>query len=141
MLDSRGGPKERYPLGIKPRWVHDEERLAEIQRAIGRYQATGNPVPAEWIEENNELFARLNARKETQRVSTAEPEGMNHMRLIEVQDGDTLVFNTPHEISDKAFERFKEHMNEWKEGTGLDIKMLCLTAMDISVIRTTVKNS
>ena len=47
------------PIGITPRWLLDEEREIEIQRAITRYTDAGYPIPIEWYEELNEIVERL----------------------------------------------------------------------------------
>jgi hypothetical protein len=46
------------PIGIMPRYIWDEIRLRELAAAISRYAAAYRPVPAEWIEEYNELIKR-----------------------------------------------------------------------------------
>ncbi|MFH0757350.1 MAG: hypothetical protein V2B15_08695 [Bacteroidota bacterium] len=45
----------RPPHGLRPAFVHNENRMLEIQRAMNRYMAEKLPVPIEWIEEYNEL--------------------------------------------------------------------------------------
>lgn len=50
---------EQLPAGPKPRCLHDEERIAEIQAAIDRYRDADRPVPSEWLEELEELTGRL----------------------------------------------------------------------------------
>jgi|GEM_PF-1552961 len=49
--------KTKPPLGVKPRWLADEERAADLAAAIGRYVDAGIPVPAEWTRELQELIA------------------------------------------------------------------------------------
>jgi len=44
------------PVGLKPKWLHDEQRLDEIKAAISRYTEKGEPIPQEWIEEYNSLI-------------------------------------------------------------------------------------
>lgn len=48
----------RPPLGLRPRFVHEEERMAEIYAAVVRYMDAGICVPTEWIAEYNELAKR-----------------------------------------------------------------------------------
>lgn len=55
--------KPRPPLGLTPRWICEEERLEQVRAAIGRYIDASMNVPVEWIEEHNELTARLSSRK------------------------------------------------------------------------------
>ncbi len=50
---------KRPPLGLTPKYICDETRVAEIQAAIERYTAAGKAIPGEW---NLELDALLNAR-------------------------------------------------------------------------------
>lgn len=44
------------PLGITPRFVIEERRIAEIQNGINRFIDAKHPIPIEWIEELNEYF-------------------------------------------------------------------------------------
>jgi len=39
------------PVGLRPRWLSNEMRDDEITAAIGRYEAVGLDVPAEWRDE------------------------------------------------------------------------------------------
>jgi hypothetical protein len=39
------------PVGLKPKKLHDQERLIEIIDAMYRYVSTGNVIPAEWFAE------------------------------------------------------------------------------------------
>ena len=48
------------PLGLVPRFIHDEARVKEIIEAIGRYNEVGKPVPVEWLNELNEKIRKEN---------------------------------------------------------------------------------
>lgn len=45
------------PLGITPKYIHDLQRLRELQGAIARYYDVDMPIPIEWIEEYNQLIS------------------------------------------------------------------------------------
>jgi hypothetical protein len=49
----------RPPLGLKPRFIHDEQRHCDVVLAIQRYRDAGLDVPVEWYEEMHELSVRL----------------------------------------------------------------------------------
>jgi len=49
---------KKPPLGLKPRAVHDRQRLEEIHEAIDRYTSAGRTAPQAWIDERDELVAR-----------------------------------------------------------------------------------
>lgn len=53
---------ERPPLGITPRYIHDERRLLEIREALIRYYVDFRPIPVAWIEEYNELLKRIDVK-------------------------------------------------------------------------------
>jgi hypothetical protein len=53
---------ERPPLGIMPRYIWNEKRLEDLRDAIYRYISAVRPVPAEWIEEYNELLQRTDRK-------------------------------------------------------------------------------
>ena len=46
------------PLGIKPRFIWEEERIIEIKSAVFRYTEADRKVPVEWIEEYNDLVSK-----------------------------------------------------------------------------------
>ena len=43
------------PLGLKPRKIHDRDRMNEIISAIERYSEALMPIPKEWTIELREL--------------------------------------------------------------------------------------
>lgn len=51
------------PIGVKPRFIHDEQRLDEIEKAIVRFAGAHWPIPDEVTEEYNELAERLKREK------------------------------------------------------------------------------
>jgi hypothetical protein len=52
--------KERNPIGITPRYIHDELRCVSLVEAMMRYAHAGLRIPKDWIEE----LEHLNSRKE-----------------------------------------------------------------------------
>ena len=50
---------KKPPLGIKPQFLVDEERITLLKEAIQRYMDANYPVPQEFIEEYNEKVGRL----------------------------------------------------------------------------------
>lgn len=48
------------PIGILPKFIHDEQRLHEIAAAIQRYASNRLEIPTEWIKEYNDLLRSLN---------------------------------------------------------------------------------
>lgn len=52
------------PLGIKPLFLHNEQRLDQINAAIERYTNTGFAIPNEWILEKQYLENNLLNRNE-----------------------------------------------------------------------------
>ena len=55
------------PLGLKPRFIHDEQRLGEVKTAIIRYYESSKKLPLEWIEEYNELIDSVEKHKLTKK--------------------------------------------------------------------------
>ena len=47
---------ERPPLGLKPKWIHDQQRQGEIMDAINRYLEAGKTPPKEWALEFASYF-------------------------------------------------------------------------------------
>lgn len=51
--------EEKPPVGIKPRYIHDGERLCEILNAMDRYSKASKHIPGEWIDELRDLINEL----------------------------------------------------------------------------------
>lgn len=47
---------QKPPVGLKPRYIHDSERIDEILYAIERYTDANMSIPKSWIEELRDLF-------------------------------------------------------------------------------------
>ncbi len=60
-MDQYNEPRQakKPPLGIKPRWLHDYERMADLADAMQRYEKASCPIPPEWLDELKELFCRM----------------------------------------------------------------------------------
>jgi hypothetical protein len=50
------------PLGLKPKKIHDQQRLLEIIDAMSRYASTGDAIPAEWFAEASYLNGQLEGK-------------------------------------------------------------------------------
>ena len=48
---------EKPPIGLKPKWIHNEHIVKEIQQAMLRYAEKNKPFPKEWVEEYNSLVS------------------------------------------------------------------------------------
>ena len=61
VINSMGIPKDmlKPPLGLKPRWLAEEERFDEVDEAIKRYVQANKKVPSEWRDEWNELYVKM----------------------------------------------------------------------------------
>lgn len=53
------------PLGAKPRFIWEEERIDELQKAIGRFIHANYPIPFEFVLEYNELVEKLDDEPKT----------------------------------------------------------------------------
>ena len=51
------------PIGIKPKYIHDEERCYELKMAIGIYLEANIKIPSEWIKEYNKLVNTIKERR------------------------------------------------------------------------------
>ena len=47
---------QKPPIGLKPRYIHDGERIDEILRAIERYTDANMPIPRSWVNELRDLL-------------------------------------------------------------------------------------
>ena len=55
--------KVKPPLGVKPRHIHDVERIDDLVSAIARYISAGYAIPSEWVDELTELCERYPKNK------------------------------------------------------------------------------
>lgn len=55
--------ESKPPLGVRPRYIHDEQRSRDLAEAIVRYLNEGLPIPSEWVCEYNELRAKTQDAK------------------------------------------------------------------------------
>ena len=56
---------KKPPLGVRPRWVLDEERFTELLEGINRHWNMNILPPLEWIEELLEVGERLQDHRDT----------------------------------------------------------------------------
>jgi len=54
------GHSRKPPLGLRPRFIVAEHRVAEIDAAIQRYIEAEQAIPQPWTEEREELLTWLN---------------------------------------------------------------------------------
>lgn len=54
---------ERPPLGVIPRYLHNETRFTELRNAIVRYLDGYRYIDPEWIAEYNELLEKIQIKK------------------------------------------------------------------------------
>lgn len=47
------------PLGVKPRWLIEEERIADLKAAVLRFLEANRPIPQMITDEYNELTEKL----------------------------------------------------------------------------------
>lgn len=57
-------PAIKPPIGIMPRKMWDKQRQKDLADAMFRYLEAGMKIPAEWIEEYNEISDGLKEVKE-----------------------------------------------------------------------------
>ena len=46
----------RPPLGVMPKYVHDQHRMSDLFNAVLRYMTEGCKLPKEWIAEIDKLL-------------------------------------------------------------------------------------
>ncbi|MCY8122432.1 hypothetical protein P8860_21800 [Bacillus spizizenii] len=56
--------KQEPPLGVIPKWLHDERRHKELKAAINRYLDDNREISAEWIDEYNLLVKSIKIKEE-----------------------------------------------------------------------------
>ncbi|MCY7961345.1 hypothetical protein MOB39_21415 [Bacillus spizizenii] len=56
--------KQELPLGVIPKWLHDERRHKELKAAINRYLDDNREISAEWIDEYNLLVKSIKIKEE-----------------------------------------------------------------------------
>jgi hypothetical protein len=54
---------DKPPLGLMPKYLHDEKRLDDIREAMGRWDNACKTIPQEWINEEKELLKAMKDRR------------------------------------------------------------------------------
>lgn len=54
---------KKPPIGIAPRWIVTEKRIANIKEAVSNYMLANMKIPIEWITEYNDLLIWLQRHK------------------------------------------------------------------------------
>ena len=49
---------KKPPIGIKPQYIHDEQRVRELRACIARYMQAGCKLDPLWVKEYNEIIER-----------------------------------------------------------------------------------
>ena len=68
------------PIGLKPKWASDRERLDEVRSAMHRYSEADLKIPIKWVKEYNELIDSLFVKKPTTELSNLEPAIFQQLR-------------------------------------------------------------
>lgn len=49
---------KKSPLGLIPKWLHDEQRFDDVRAAIERYFKARLKIPNAWVEEYNQFVEK-----------------------------------------------------------------------------------
>jgi hypothetical protein len=60
------------PLGLMPRWLADEKRLADVQAALQRYRDANLEPPGEWLWERQDLLDNLRRHRPAEAATVKE---------------------------------------------------------------------
>lgn len=61
-------PVEKPPLGLMPRWRHEELRIKDICDAMNRYADKAKLIPEEWKDELRDLQKRMEMYEQTREL-------------------------------------------------------------------------
>ena len=53
---------KKPPLGVMPKYVHDQHRLSDLFQAVLRYMTEGCKIPPEWKNEIDHLLDEYSRR-------------------------------------------------------------------------------
>jgi hypothetical protein len=76
--DARGAAEARQqadqkpPLGLMPRWLADEKRLADVDAALQRYKDANLELPGEWLWERQDLLENLRRHRPAEAATVKE---------------------------------------------------------------------
>jgi hypothetical protein len=63
MRNMKTGQVKKPPIGLKPLWIHEEERYKDIYKAMMRYRRAKLIIPKEWVVEADELAISIFRRR------------------------------------------------------------------------------
>ncbi len=95
-------PIDKPPIGLKPKQLHNEERIKEIKSAIERYKGSFYVVPAEWIDELNELSPNKSPIEEAREYYAWIKNGMKVMKDDKKNVGE-LIIDRQVDLYEKAY--------------------------------------
>jgi hypothetical protein len=73
---------KRPPLGVIPKWLHDEVRVKQLSIAIRRYALAGEIIPMQWVSEHNALIEDLKISvmdRTSEQINVALKNHMDHI--------------------------------------------------------------
>lgn len=100
------------PLGVKPRWIADYHRLQEVHAAVGRYLEQREPIPQEWLDEIQELAAKLREHKENRLTADMTPPS-GGSGVVTASDFLTNRISIPSEEYERLREKSVEFDRRW----------------------------
>jgi len=91
------------PLGMKPKWLHDEMRLQEVQDTIERFNLVEKPVPEEWVNEFNELSGQIQESCQEEKVAE---------KLAAFQSVANMIYNKAVKYTQEDLDKAREEGNK-----------------------------
>ena len=74
---------EKPPIGVKPFYIHNEQRMVELQEAIERYNEANKEIPNEWVAELQSLEAWYNSyNQELKKEAFKKSEEENQVKIV-----------------------------------------------------------
>ncbi|MEK5008325.1 hypothetical protein MHI11_14235 [Bacillus sp. FSL K6-3312] len=62
------------PIGVMPKWIHDERRVEDLAAAIERRITERLEIPLEWFEEYNNLIKHQVKKRKSQNNTNQKEE-------------------------------------------------------------------
>ncbi len=127
--DARGAAEARQqadqkpPLGLMPRWLADEKRLADLDAALQRYRDANLEPPGEWLEERHDLVDSLRRHRPAEaRPAVSHPP----RRLWEAMEeaGRRELEDNPHAELAEFYEAMIRAVAAWLEEQENDLYQL-----------------
>lgn len=97
---------QKPPMGLRPKFLADEERIAEINEAIFRYMGAKKIIPQEWIDEYNSIASSYLGKELVAPIQNLKTERNKY-----IENATSYIENATSVLAKREIKNFNEEVN------------------------------